>query len=47
MRELTSRFHVSGGAQPQKPTGANGGASRGEDRELRRLMQGADSFTSR
>jgi methyl-accepting chemotaxis protein len=47
MRELTSRFHVSTGAQAQRPAGANGGTSRSEDRELRRLMQSADSFASR
>jgi methyl-accepting chemotaxis protein len=46
MRELTSRFHVGGGA-PVRPTGANGGAGRSEDRELRRLMQGTDAFASR
>jgi methyl-accepting chemotaxis protein len=43
MRELTSRFHVSGnGHGPRPPAagpGGGGGMGRGEDREMRRLMQ--------
>jgi methyl-accepting chemotaxis protein len=47
MRELTSRFHVSAnghGPKPfQPPPGGNGGVSRAEDREMRRLMQPMES----
>jgi methyl-accepting chemotaxis protein len=42
MRELTSRFHVSVNGNAPRPSGAsagNGGVSRTEDREMRRLMQ--------
>jgi len=42
MRELTSRFHVSvnGPApRPSGPSSGNGGVSRAEEREMRKLMQ--------
>ena len=45
MRELTSRFHVSmngHGPRPPQPQGGNGGLTRADDREMRRLMQPAE-----
>ncbi len=46
MRELTSRFHVTVNGHAPRPStprpGGNGGVSREEDREARRLMQPAE-----